>query len=85
VSGQLHSPAALPPGHIGYDAAWAPGQSGRREEDKILAFPGFELRPALSLGCVTDNNSVHAITHIHRTGSVELTKSIARSSENSQV
>jgi hypothetical protein len=39
VSGQLHAPAALPPGQeplvpIGYEAGWAQSRSGRGGEEK---------------------------------------------------
>jgi hypothetical protein len=49
VSGQLHAPAALPPGKeplvpIGYEAGWAQSQSGRGGEEKN-SHPRRESKP----------------------------------------
>jgi hypothetical protein len=57
VSGQLHAPAALPPGkaprypmdrRLGGPQSW----SGRRGVEKNLALPGIEPRPSVMLDMI---------------------------------
>jgi hypothetical protein len=51
VSGQLHAPAALPPGERATGTHWIGGWVGPRagldavEKRKFLTLPGLELRP----------------------------------------
>jgi hypothetical protein len=49
-SGQLHTPAALPPGEeppvpIGWEAGWTSGPVWTWRRKKFLTLPTFELRP----------------------------------------
>jgi hypothetical protein len=56
VSGQLHAPAALPPGETAPGTQWIGGWVGPRaglddvEKRKFLTLPGLELRPLVRPG-----------------------------------
>jgi hypothetical protein len=63
VSGQVHNPAALPPGKrlpvpIGLEVEWTP--LGDAEKKKFLVLPGLELR---SLGCRACSQSLYRLRY----------------------
>jgi hypothetical protein len=57
MSGQLHAPAALPPGERAQDIHWIEGWVdprtglGNLEKRKFLTLPGLELQPLGHLAC----------------------------------
>jgi hypothetical protein len=66
VSGQLHAPAALPPGERAPGAHWTGGGLDSRaglddvEKRKFLILPGLELRP---LGRPARSQSLYISCH----------------------